>query len=148
MSSYEYCMFVHTVKSMDASSGDVVERHLSPSEMRRAPEVGVFDGSRCELLHQLCYPLSTTSSQVRLAPRALAVHGPPERPLRLQRSSCSLSLARLPRSTPSEQISVWFSSSSGGGNESFKTSDPEAAGHATGVVAPLLPRARTGRRAR
>ena len=112
---------------MDSSSGDVVEHDLSPTERRSVPGVGVFAGSRCELLRQLCFPIPPSKFLAHgWRRRALVVHGPPERFSALSSEQLhSLSLPRLLRETPSEQISVWFSSSVG--NESFKTADPEAA---------------------
>ena len=107
---------------------DVVERRLTPSERRKAPAVGVFAGRRCELLRQLCHPVAPAAFLKHgWRQRGLAVHGPPERFGPLSREMLhGLSLPKLLRDTPSEQISVWLSSPTGG-NESFKTADAEAA---------------------
>ena len=114
---------------MDASSDGVIERRLSATERRKAPEVGTFAGARCELLRQLCYPF-TPAAFLRHAwrQRCLVVHGPAERFGAIVHEQLhDLSLKDLLRDTPSEQISVWFSSSSGGGNESLKTEDAKEA---------------------
>ena len=61
--------------------------------------------------------------QARVATALPRVHGPADGSALSNELLHGLSLPRLLRETPSEEISVWFSSGRGGGNESFKTSD-------------------------
>lgn len=105
------------------------EYTLTAAQRRACPPVGVFAGPRCELLRQLCYPVSPAAFlKTHWRKRALAVHGDSERTAAFRTELLhGLSLTRLLQDTPSEEIHVWFASKTGGGNESFKTADVEAA---------------------
>eukprot|EP00965_Chrysotila_dentata_P163276 5392848-Pleurochrysis_carterae.AAC.4 len=63
------------------SGADVVhELKLSKAQRRACPTVGAFTGQRCELLAQVCYPLSPEHFMARNWQRcAFAVHGPAAR---------------------------------------------------------------------
>ena len=108
----------------------VLTKRLTKRQRRECPAVCVVtaDG-RCELLAQLCYPLSPAAFFRRHWRRsALIVHGPTTRLHMMVRETLhGLSLPRLLSDTPSEEIHVWFAVKGGGANESFKTADPEAA---------------------
>ena len=117
---------------MSASSSTeeslVVRRRLRRDLRRTAPAVGVFDGERCELLAQLCHPLTPGTFLKRLwRRRCMVVHGGSRRFHALKREQLhNLSLPKLLAESPSEEISVWFTTSSGG-NESVKVTDHGAA---------------------
>ena len=102
-------------------------KRLKREQRRACPDVGTFDGNRCELLAQLVYPLSTAAFLKRHWRKcALAVHGGRQRFAALIRERLhGLSVAKLLADSPSEEIHVWFRTAAG--NESMKTPDREAA---------------------
>ena len=108
----------------------VRSRRLNQAQRRACPPVCVFTGDRCELLAQLCYPVTPEAFMRNTwQQRALAVHGPSKRMEAMTRELLhGLVLRKLLRHTPSEDIHVWFAARTGGAsNESFKTPDAEAA---------------------
>jgi hypothetical protein len=112
----------------DVAGAAVVRTKRLKREQRRAcPDVGTFDGPRCELLAQLVYPLSPAAFlKQHWRKCALAVHGGRQRFAALIRERLhGLSVAKLVADSPSEEIHVWFRTAAG--NESMKTPDREAA---------------------
>ena len=93
------------------------------------PPIGVFTGRRCDLLSQLCHPLSPARfKRLHWRRKGFVAHGPSTRLHNFSRDHlCGLSLRGLLTETPSEQIHVWFTSPHGGGNQSFKVGDADAA---------------------
>jgi len=102
-------------------------KRLKREQRRACPDVGTFDGPRCELLAQLVYPLSPAAFlKQHWRKCALAVHGGRQRFAALIRERLhGLSVAKLVADSPSEEIHVWFRTAAG--NESMKTPDREAA---------------------
>jgi hypothetical protein len=114
----------------------VLVRRLNREQRRECPAVGVEgDDGRCELLAQLCHPLTPERFFRRhWRSRALAVHGGRRRFAALIRKHLlDLKLSKLLEASPSEEIHVWFAASqqgadqSHGANESIKTPDPQVA---------------------
>lgn len=104
-------------------------RKLSSAQRRRCPGICVFKAGRCELLQQLCFPLSPRAFFHRCwQQRALAVHGSPARMKAMSRELLyNLSLPKLLQHTSSDEFHVWLTATSSGALESFKTPDVEAA---------------------
>jgi hypothetical protein len=107
----------------------LTRKRLKPVERRSSPAVGTFDGERCPLLAQLCYPLTPDKFLRRHWRRkSLVVRGRSKRFAALvQERLHGLSLPRLLRDSPSEEVSVWLARKGGGGNESIKVADRDAA---------------------
>ena len=130
-------------------------RRLDRVQRKTAPEIGTFDGDRCELLAALCHPLTPAAFfKKHWRSKCLVVHGGRRRMAALiQERLHGLDLQKLLAESPSEEIHVWFGRQSGGsggggdttnqrggageqatagahgggGNESAKTADRDAA---------------------
>ena len=115
-------------------------RSLDHVQREAAPEIGAFDGDRCELLAALCHPLTPAAFfKKHWRRKCLVVHGGRRRMAALiQEQLHGLDLQKLLADSPSEDIHVWFGqpgsgsanqtgAHGGGGNESVKTPDREAA---------------------
>lgn len=111
------------------------KRIASRAARRACPAIGSSEGARCPLLAQLCHPLTPALFLRRhWRQKALAVHGGRGRIVALVRERLHrLSVRRLLRESPSEEVHVWFARGLAGGggargaNQSIKTADREAA---------------------
>ena len=95
--------------------------------VRRAPDVGCYDGERLELLRQLCYPLTPQAFLKHTwRKRCLHVSGPTSRFDALASEQLSnLSVPALLREA--EEIHVWFKPKDGKDGEEGKAGSPATA---------------------
>ena len=112
-----------------ASAPPIAHVDSTTSSDAASPPIGVFTGRRCDLLSPLCHPLSPARfKRLHWRRKGFVAHGPSTRLHNFSRDHlCGLSLRGLLTETPSEQIHVWFTSPHGGGNQSFKVGDADAA---------------------
>lgn len=104
---------------------------LTREERRLCPAVALCRDGRCQLLAQLCHPLTPTRFLNRhWRKHALVVHGGRQRFAALVRDRLfGLRLPVMLRASPSEEIHVWFAARTGvhGANESIKVADRQSA---------------------
>ena len=113
---------------MANASSDLTVARLTAEQRKACPAVGeVGADGRTELLVQLCHPFKPEKFfKQTWRSRALAVNGHKKRFAALiEKHLFSLSLGKLLRESPSEEIHVWFARA--GGNESLKVPSIEAA---------------------